>query len=349
MKQMGIGLTIFLLVSFAASSFIVHPSLEAASIYIRTNGDVDPPSAPILRNGDTYTLTDDIVTNGETGIEIERNNIILDGAGHSIQGADTGTGIDMLSRNNVTLRNAYITAFNDGIHLSGSSNCQIIQSTLTGNEFYGLGLYDSSYNNIAKNNFTANKWVALNLASSIHNSIDRNQMVANNYALELVDSSYNSITGNTVIDNTNGIELSNSQNNSIFHNNFVNQTRHASTQFSLAVWDNGYPSGGNYWSDYNGTDANGDDIGDTPYVIDENNVDRYPLMYVHWNPADINHDLKVDIKDVSIAAKAFGTVPGDTFWNPRADITGPIPLVPDGKVDIRDVSLIAKSFGKKYQ
>jgi parallel beta-helix repeat protein len=35
---------------------------------------------------------------------------------------------------------------------------------------------------------------------------------------------------------------------------------------------------GNYWSDYNGTDANGDGIGDTPYIIDEMNLDRYPLM-----------------------------------------------------------------------
>ena len=45
---------------------------------------------------------------------------------------------------------------------------------------------------------------------------------------------------------------------------------------SVNVWDNG--SNGNYWSDYTGDDAGGDGIGDTPYVIDENNQDRYPLM-----------------------------------------------------------------------
>ena len=54
------------------------------------------------------------------------------------------------------------------------------------------------------------------------------------------------------------------------------------------AWDDGYPSGGNFWSDYTGVDncrgpnqnvcPDPDGIGDTPYAIDTDSVDRYPLM-----------------------------------------------------------------------
>ena len=63
---------------------------------------------------------------------------------------------------------------------------------------------------------------------------------------------------------------------------------------------------------------------------------------------DVNGDGKVDIRDLSIVARAFGSQPDDPNWNPLADITGPAPLVPDGEVDIRDIGLAAKNFGKTY-
>jgi hypothetical protein len=50
----------------------------------------------------------------------------------------------------------------------------------------------------------------------------------------------------------------------------------------IVLWDNG--TVGNYWSNYNGTDANLDGVGDTPYIIDDFNQDNYALM----NQVDIS-------------------------------------------------------------
>jgi hypothetical protein len=55
------------------------------------------------------------------------------------------------------------------------------------------------------------------------------------------------------------------------------------------TWDNGYPSGGNYWIGYVSSDncsgpyqniTGSDGIGDTPYVIDADDIDHYPFMMI---------------------------------------------------------------------
>ena len=86
----------------------------------------------------------------------------------------------------------------------------------------------------------------------------------------------------------NGIYLEMASGNRIYYNDFVGNVRNAYISNSDSnVWDNGYPSGGNYWSDYFGTDiylgpdqndVGPDGIGDQPYFIDANNIDVYPSM-----------------------------------------------------------------------
>jgi nitrous oxidase accessory protein NosD len=72
----------------------------------------------------------------------------------------------------------------------------------------------------------------------------------------------------------------------------VTETKH--------TWDNG--SRGNYWSDYNGTDADSDGIGDTPYVIDVLNEDRYPLMQSTANPPTATLNIQAIIAAVALSA-----------------------------------------------
>lgn len=69
-------------------------------------------------------------------------------------------------------------------------------------------------------------------------------------------------------------------------------------------------------------------------------LDGVAQVYLPSVFGDVNGDGKVDMKDIAIVAKAFGTVPGDPRWNPEADING------DDKVDMKDIALIARNFGK---
>jgi hypothetical protein len=59
-------------------------------------------------------------------------------------------------------------------------------------------------------------------------------------------------------------------------------------------------------------------------------------------PGDINGDFRVDIKDLVLVIKHFGSYPGHAKWNPNADVNS------DGKVDIKDLVLVVKHYGEHY-
>ncbi len=55
---------------------------------------------------------------------------------------------------------------------------------------------------------------------------------------------------------------------------------------------------------------------------------------------DVNGDGKVDIQDVAIVARHFGTTPSSPNWDPACDLDS------NGKVDIADVAIVARAFGQ---
>jgi len=68
-------------------------------------------------------------------------------------------------------------------------------------------------------------------------------------------SQYNVISNNTITNCKDGIVLwNNSENNTIYHNNFINNTNHVNITSDDNIWNQSYPSGGNYWDDYSSPD-----------------------------------------------------------------------------------------------
>jgi parallel beta-helix repeat protein len=254
-----------------------------AIIYINPDGQVSPSTAPILNAGNShYTFTADIYNS----IIIGRNNIVIDGANHALQGigAYSSRGIDLTGRSNVTITNMKIKDFDYGVYLSSASHNVLSQNDLT-NNYCGIWIAASSNNNIISgNNIANNEMYAIWLKDSSNNNISENKLALHaNYTIYLRSSNYTTFSANSIEDNNLGIFFYEASDNILYHNNFINNANPCSSYTSINVWDNGYPSGGNYWSDYEKgyPDAKKlDDSGiwNTPYVIDENNQDNYPLM-----------------------------------------------------------------------
>jgi parallel beta-helix repeat protein len=223
-----------------------------------------------------------------------------------IDGKGVGTVVYVATNNlvicNFTIRNSgNIGHLGDsGIHIVGSNNCFVSNNLVINNGWYGIFIYLGSYNTVS-NNFVADNAVGIIFYKSEWNKVANNVVKNSSYKGMTVSSSPNSelknnliennsyglsvlygggvIFQNNIINNIPQMDLSYCYNSIFYHNNFISPENKVELfQSGSNIWDDGYPSGGNYWSDYTGVDANGDGIGDTPYIIDANNRDRYPLM-----------------------------------------------------------------------
>jgi hypothetical protein len=245
MKRLALLLVALLIASSSMGTSIKSTFAEYSktdSIIIHSDGTVTPSSAPIVLNGNTYVVNDDIFIPRTTnyGIIIEKDNIVLDGAGHKLRGHGQSSAILLEGRVGVTIT---------GFRLD--------------NFYWGLEMQNSAHCIITRNNLTALMYP---------------------------------------------IYLEGSSNNKLHHNNIYHEPFNEN---SSNTWDDGYPSGGNYWDGYPYPDVksgpgqnlpNSDGIGDKPvteemFPLDPSNTDRYPLMAKVTFLAAATTDLKIDVKD----------------------------------------------------
>ena len=265
-KVLGLAFIVGLLFSSVAGLLAdyatANPTVSLPQITIKSDGNLEPETEFIERNGNTYTLTENITR--KYAIVVQCSNIMFDGAGYSIVGSlsyggFSNIGLSLEGVRNVTVKNLAVMGFTGyaGISLSRCSECLILNVNTT----WILDLGDSHFIRIS------DSYIGDTLSLGVNNQVTRSN-------IETINLSNNSsVTENNI---TTIIMFESCSFNTIFSNNLDGKDNFIGSS-ETNFWDNG--SVGNYWSDYTGVDSNGDGIGDTPYVVDAPyNIDNYPLM-----------------------------------------------------------------------
>jgi parallel beta-helix repeat protein len=229
-KAVSITIIIALLVvpavqftSFSSANFFPYPGPDLPRIYIRSDGSVEPLTAPIERTGNTYKLTDNVVL---YTIEIQHDNLVLDGAGHTIQGNASWVGYDagnngviMTGRKNVNVTDLIFEGCYASVRIISSSGISVIGNSFSSSNSKGVVIQGSTLCLVAENTFTALR-TDLNApavyVNGTSNIVRNNTLTGSTYGIQVTGSSNHIL--NNKIESVLPLILDRAQSNSIAEN-----------------------------------------------------------------------------------------------------------------------------------
>ena len=305
----------FALMLFLSSVAVFHiQSVNAATTwYVDGNGGADFVKIQDAINA--AGLGDTIFVYNGTYNEYLTVNKTLTITGQNQQGTIINASLTKpaieIKANNVRISEFTIQNGSAGIDITGYNGTVVSNNIIKGNQIEGIAVESCRNTTVSDNSVGYNGWDGIFLTNSSNAKLQGNTMIANGlsgvtiefsfdltlgfnilsnntfYGLSFENSNQTSIFRNTLHVNRNaGVHILNFTSSIFYQNNFLNNTRQTRIEgSSVNVWDDGVE--GNFWSNYNGSDfysgpsqnvLGSDGIGDTPFIVDANNQDRYPFM-----------------------------------------------------------------------
>ncbi|MGM0404827.1 MAG: NosD domain-containing protein [Thermoplasmatota archaeon] len=279
-------------------------------LYNVTNGSVEDntvygniENGILLESSSDNTILKNNVSYNRVGIQLidtSNRNVIRS---NTLSG-NNDAGIYITSSTNNTVDDNNVSSSQYGIYIESSSGNDVTNNFVTKSSYYAIALGSAHNNLVQNNNASKGNNLGFLLQYSDNNTVINNTALENQYGLGLSGAEYNVFESNDFSNNKYGIygyqlryntffkntvdsnlEIgiyfhTSTENNTIYHNDILNNTQQAFDDGTGNQWYNATLQEGNYWSDYNGTDQDGDGVGETNYTgIDggAGSNDIYPL------------------------------------------------------------------------
>ncbi len=279
----------------------------------------------MCQQSSNFSITENIVQECNVGIHListQNVSITTNRIAKSLSAIEVfgSNGISIIGNEILESKHNGVTLNIGQYNLPNCNNISILGNNITSNLETGVELFSCSNSNVEDNLIAGSQNGVYLYGSLKQNNIANNTIMNSTIGLSLVsDVSFNTVTGNHIADNKCGIYILESSHNLFYNNNLIDNQRHANidsptdiddspqapffvSEISVNTWDNG--AQGNYWSNYAGTDADSNGIGDTSHSLNANNIDRYPLMdpieNAHVNP--LNNPEQIETSPLLIVA-----------------------------------------------